>query len=472
MIAAWELARAIQKREMNTMEALEAVFQRIEERESTLRCYITLDKEEALRQARQVQRLVETGGAYLPLAGVPLAVKDNICTGGMRTTCGSRMLADYIPDYDAEAVARLRRAGAVILGKANLDEFAMGTTTETSYWGATRNPRDPACSPGGSSGGAAAAVAAGECLGALGSDTGGSIRLPAAHCGVVGLKPAYGSVSRFGLAAFASSLDQIGPMTANVRDCALIFDIISGHDKKDATSLRIRKRKKREKGLKEIRVGLITAGWENLAPDIARGLEEAAEALEAMGGRVTLLTPSGLEKYILPAYEAISSAEACSNLARYDGIRYGFSSEKGRPLTKTYGYTRSEGFGEEVRRRLLLGTYILGEEGYDTYYVQALKARRMIRDWYKRLFEQYDLLLGPVSTDTAPLLGQRPARGGMKEDFHTAAANLAGCAALSLPWGRDRRGLPIGIQLEAPREEILFQLGECLEEYREQTWNT
>ena len=458
-MTAVSLAAAIREGKTTAVEATQAMLARIEEKDKQLNCYVTVDKGGALRQAARVQEKIEKGELSGPLAGVPMAVKDNLCTEGLLTTCASRILHNFVPTYTAEAVLRLQAAGAVILGKTNMDEFAMGSTTETSAYGVTRNPYNTDYVPGGSSGGSAAAVAAGECFYALGSDTGGSIRQPASYCGVVGMKPTYGTVSRYGLIAYGSSLDQIGPLTKDVRDCAAVLEALASHDHKDSTSL-VRQDTDFTKALVEdvrgMRIGIpndyLGAG---LDEEVKDAILQAARVLEAQGAVVERFDLS-LVEYAIPAYYTIAAAEASSNLERYDGIKYGYRTETYAGLHHMYKKSRSEGFGEEVKRRIMLGSFVLSSGYYDAYYLKALRVKALIKQAFDQAFERYDMILGPVAPTTAPKLGESladPIKMYLG-DIYTIAVNLAGLPAISVPCGQDSKGLPIGMQL----------IGDCFQE--------
>lgn len=469
-----ELSDRIKKGEIKVAEAVEAVFARIDEQEETLNCYITLEKEKALARAGEVQKQIDEGTLTGPLAGVPFAIKDNLCTEGIRTTCASKILSNFVPAYSAEAVANLERAGAVIIGKTNMDEFAMGSTTETSYFGDTRNPKNTEHVPGGSSGGSAAAVAAGECFAALGSDTGGSIRQPASHCGVVGMKPTYGTVSRYGLVAYASSLDQIGPLTKDVTDCAAVLEAIASHDAKDSTSMM------REdtdftlalvKDVKGMRIGIPKDYFtEGLDSEVKEAVLAAAKVLEAQGAVLEEFDLS-LVEYAIPAYYTIAMAEASSNLERFDGVKYGYRTEDAKDLHAMYKKSRSEGFGAEVKRRIMLGSFVLSSGYYDAYYLKALKAKALIKKAFDHAFAKYDLILGPVAPTTAPKLGESlsdPLKMYLS-DIYTIAVNLAGLPAISVPCGEDKKGLPIGLQLigDCFSEKKLIQAAYTYEQCKE-----
>ncbi|MBE5873290.1 MAG: Asp-tRNA(Asn)/Glu-tRNA(Gln) amidotransferase subunit GatA [Lachnospiraceae bacterium] len=469
-----ELSDRIKKGEIKVAEAVEAVFARIDEREEALNCYITLEKEKALARAGEVQKKIDEGTLTGPLAGVPFAIKDNLCTKGIRTTCASKILGNFVPVYSAEAVANLEKAGAVIIGKTNMDEFAMGSTTETSYFGDTRNPKNTEHVPGGSSGGSAAAVVAGECFAALGSDTGGSIRQPASHCGVVGMKPTYGTVSRYGLIAYASSLDQIGPFTRDVTDCAAVLEAIVSHDAKDSTSM------KREdtdftlalvKDVKGMRIGIPKDYFtEGLDSEVKEAVLAAAKVLEAKGAVVEEFDLS-LVEYAIPAYYTIAMAEASSNLERFDGVKYGYRTEGAKDLHAMYKKSRSEGFGAEVKRRIMLGSFVLSSGYYDAYYLKALRVKALIKKAFDDAFAKYDLILGPVAPTTAPKLGESlsdPLKMYLS-DIYTIAVNLAGLPAISVPCGEDTKGLPIGLQLigDCFAEKKLIQAAYTYEQCKE-----
>ena len=474
-MTAVQLAKAIRAGETTAVEAMQAVLEQIEQYESTYHCYVTVDKEGALQRAAQVQAEIEAGELTGPLAGVPVAIKDNMCTEGMLTTCSSKILNNFIPTYSAEAVFLLEQAGAVVIGKTNMDEFAMGSTTETSAYGVTKNPVNPEHVPGGSSGGSAAAVAAGECFFALGSDTGGSIRQPASYCGVVGMKPTYGTVSRYGLIAYGSSLDQIGPLTKNVEDCATVLELIAAHDEKDSTSI------KREdtdftsalvKDVKGMRIGIPRDYFgEGLEPEVKAAVLKAAGDLKAQGAIVEEFDLS-LVNYAIPTYYTIAAAEASSNLERFDGIKYGYRAEGVEGLHPMYKKTRSEGFGAEVKRRIMLGSFVLSSGYYDAYYLKALRVKAMIKKAFDEAFQKYDVILGPVAPTTAPRLGQSladPIKMYLG-DIYTIAVNLAGLPGISLPCGKDSKGLPIGLQLigDCFQEKKLIQTAYTYEQIREE----
>ena len=453
-LTALELGEAIKKGETTAVEAAECCFARMKEMEPEVHAFINLDEERAMDQAKKVQKEIEEGKLTGPLAGVPVAVKDNICTKGLATTCGSRMLEHFVPPYDAFAARKLKEAGMVILGKANMDEFAMGSTTETSWYGVTRNPRNTQHVPGGSSGGSCAAVAAGECFAALGSDTGGSIRQPSSFCGVTGIKPTYGTVSRQGLVAYGSSLDQIGPIGKDVADCAALLQVIAGHDPADSTSLE-REPWDFSESLKGdgagLRVGLPRDYFgEGLDEDVRRAVLQVAENLKEQGAAVEEFD-LGLVPYAIPAYYVIASAEASSNLSRFDGVKYGFRAEGAEGLHDMYKKTRSQGFGPEVKRRIMLGSFVLSSGYYDAYYLKALRTKALIKQAFDKAFERFDVILAPAAPTTAPRLGeslQDPLKMYLG-DIYTVSVNLAGLPAVCLPCGADKEGLPIGVQMIA-----------------------
>ncbi len=453
-LTALELGEAIKKGETTAVEAAERCFARIKKMEPEVHAFINLDEERAMDQAKKVQKEIEEGKLTGPLAGVPVAVKDNICTKGLATTCGSRMLEHFVPPYDAFAARKLKEAGMVILGKANMDEFAMGSTTETSWYGVTRNPRNTQHVPGGSSGGSCAAVAAGECFAALGSDTGGSIRQPSSFCGVTGIKPTYGTVSRQGLVAYGSSLDQIGPIGKDVADCAALLQVIADHDPADSTSLE-REPWDFSESLKGdgagLRVGLPRDYFgEGLDENVRRAVLQVAENLKEQGAAVEEFD-LGLVPYAIPAYYVIASAEASSNLSRFDGVKYGFRAEGAEGLHDMYKKTRSQGFGPEVKRRIMLGSFVLSSGYYDAYYLKALRTKALIKQAFDKAFERYDVILAPAAPTTAPKLGeslQDPLKMYLG-DIYTVSVNLAGLPAICLPCGADKEGLPIGVQMIA-----------------------
>ncbi len=451
-LGALETAELIRKREISVKEAVSAVIAAAEEKDKEYNCYVTLCPEDALKKAEKVQALIDSGDIDSPLAGVPVSVKDNICTKGIRTTCSSKILGNFVPVYNATVVDKMEKAGMITVGKLNMDEFAMGSTTETSYFGPTKNPWDTSKVPGGSSGGAAACIAADEAVVALGSDTGGSIRQPCSFCGVTGLKPTYGTVSRYGLVAYASSLDQIGPVGKNVADCAAVYSVISGKDEKDSTSMDFAPfdyKAVLTGDMKGKKIG-IPADYlgEGLAPDVKEAVMNAAKVFENMGAEVEIF-PMPISEYAIPTYYIIASAEACSNLSRYDGIKYGYASPDAENLRELYIKSRSEGFGMEVKRRIMLGNFVLSSGYYDAYYKKALKAKKLVQKAFFDAFEKYDMILGPVAPTTALKIGESlsdPLKMYLG-DIYTVMVNIAGLPSAAVPCGFDSEGMPIGMQL-------------------------
>ena len=474
-LTALELGKKIKAGEITSLQATEAVIKQIKAVEEQVHSYVTLDEEGAMKRAKEVQAQIEAGTLTGPLAGVPAAIKDNMCTKDMRTTCSSKILENFVPTYTAEAVLNLEKAGAVILGKTNMDEFAMGSTTETSYYGVTRNPWNTEHVPGGSSGGSCAAVAANECFYALGSDTGGSIRQPSSFCGVTGIKPTYGTVSRYGLIAYGSSLDQIGPVAKDVSDCAAILEAISSHDLKDSTSMArtdcdfTSALKDDVKGMK---IGIPSSYFgEGLDEEVRAAILKAADILKEKGAIVETFD-LGLVDYAIPAYYVIASAEASSNLSRFDGIKYGYRTKAYEGLHNMYKKTRSEGFGPEVKRRIMLGSFVLSSGYYDAYYLKALRTKALIKKEFDKAFAKYDLILAPASPDTAPKLGSSlsdPLKMYLG-DIYTISVNLAGLPGMTVPCGMDSKGLPIGMQLigDCFKEKNIIRAGyafECTRKY-------
>jgi aspartyl-tRNA(Asn)/glutamyl-tRNA(Gln) amidotransferase subunit A len=460
-MSAVDLVAAVRRGDITAVSCTEAFLERIAQSNDGLNAFLAVDREGALARAADIDARRKAGQPLGPLAGLPVGVKDALCTADLPTTCASKMLAGYRPPYDAEVVARLRRADAVIVGKTNMDEFAMGGSNENSAFGPVRNPWDTARAPGGSSGGSAACVAADMAPVAIGSDTGGSIRQPAGLCGITGLKPTYGRVSRRGLVAFASSLDQIGPMARSAADCALVLETIAGHDPGDSTSLADAVPKyleSLEKPLTGLRIGRVAAHFaEGLDPEVARGVDEAFAVFEAAGATVhEVELPHA--RYGIPTYYLIAPCEASSNLARYDGAHYGHRSTQPpsggfeSPLIEMYCRSRAEGFGPEVKRRIMLGTYALSAGYYDAYYAKALRVRRLIRQDYLDAFGHVDLIGGPVSATPAFRLGEKTGDplAMYLVDMYTVSTNLAGIAGISFPCGFTKGGLPIGFQLQGP----------------------
>ncbi|MER3501097.1 MAG: hypothetical protein IMHGJWDQ_001796 [Candidatus Fervidibacter sp.] len=445
-----EAHQLLRRREISAVELTKAVLERLSEVEDKIKAFLTITDELALKMAGEADRLLAAGENITPLTGIPVAIKDNMCTKGIRTTCASKILYNFVPPYDATVVVKLKEAGAVFVGKTNMDEFAMGSSTEFSGFYPTRNPWDLERVPGGSSGGSAAAVAAGECLAALGSDTGGSIRQPAAFCSIVGMKPTYGRVSRYGLIAFASSLDQIGPMTRDVTDCALLLNIISGHDPHDSTSIPQPVPDYAQAlvaDVKGMRIGLPREYFgEGIDPQVAELVRKVADVLADAGAEVVELSLPTTD-YALAAYYIIAPAEASSNLARYDGVQYGYRAPVTEDIVSMYSRTRKEGFGREVKHRIMLGTYTLSAGYYEAYYLRAAKVRTLIRQDFERAFGQCDVLLTPTSPVPPFKLGERtddPLLMKMS-DLCTIPANMAGLPAISVPCGF-LNGLPIGVQ--------------------------
>ena len=464
-----ELAAKIKAGEVTAVEAMQAVVAQIEKSEDKLNCYVTFDKEKALQAAAKADDDIKAGKLTGPLAGVPFAIKDNMCTEGMLTTCSSKILGNFVPTFSSEAVIKLQEAGAVIIGKTNMDEFAMGSTTETSAFGATKNPRNTEHVPGGSSGGSAAAVAANECFAALGSDTGGSIRQPAAFNGIVGLKPTYGTVSRFGLIAFGSSLDQIGTFSQTVKENAQLLNVIASEDAKDSTSAPVRVAdftSKIGQDIKGMKIALPKEYLgEGIDPEVKETILNAAKHFEKLGATVEEVSLPH-SKYGVAVYYIIASSEASSNLQRFDGIRYGFRAEDAKNLDDIYVNTRSQGFGDEVKRRIMLGTFSLSSGYYDAYYKKAGQVRTLIIRDFEKVFADYDLILGPTAPSVAfdlDSLNHDPVAMYLA-DLLTIPVNLAGLPGISIPAGF-AQGLPVGLQLIGPKysEETIYQAAAAFE---------
>lgn len=458
-LTAAELGRKIQSGEITAVDAVKAALEAIKKTEPAVNSFVTLNEQEAIEEAESVQKRIESGELTGPLAGVPIAVKDNICTENIKTTCSSKILYNYVPTYSAEAVEKLKNAGMIIIGKTNMDEFAMGSTTESSAFGATNNPWNLNNVPGGSSGGSCAAVAAEEVVCALGSDTGGSIRQPCSFCGVTGIKPTYGTVSRYGLIAYGSSLDQIGPIAKDVTDCAAILEIISGYDKKDSTSINRDDLKFTDaltEDVKGLRIGIPNDYFaEGLNEEVKEAVLNVAKTLEKKGAVIEYFD-LGLVKYAIPAYYVIAWAEASSNLARFDGVKYGYRTEQYTELHNMYKKTRAEGFGSEVKKRIMLGSFVLSSGYYDAYYLKALRVKALIKKAFDKAFQKYDVILAPASPTTAPEKGHfvnNPMEMYLG-DIYTVSVNLAGLPGISIPCGIDKKGLPIGAQL----------IGDCFKE--------
>ena len=473
-LTAVELGKKIKNKEVTVVEATKAALDAIDAKEEKVNSFVTVDREGALKRAEEVQKLIDEGKLDGPLAGVPVAVKDNMCTEGMLTTCSSKILGNFVPTFTSEAVINLEKAGAVILGKTNMDEFAMGSTTETSAYGETKNPWNLEHVPGGSSGGSCAAVAAEECFYALGSDTGGSIRQPSSFCGVTGIKPTYGTVSRYGLIAYGSSLDQIGPVAKDVTDCAAILEVIASHDEKDSTSV------KRDDldftsalvdDVKGMKIGIPKDYFgEGLDSEVKDAVLNAAKVLEQKGAIVEEFDLS-LVEYAIPAYYVIACAEASSNLARFDGVKYGYRTDEYDGLHNMYKKSRSEGFGAEVKRRIMLGSFVLSSGYYDAYYLKALRTKALIKKAFDDAFAKYDVILGPAAPTTAPKLGESlsdPLKMYLG-DIYTISVNLAGLPGIPVPCGMDSNGLPIGLQLigDCFKEKNIIRAAYSFEQTRE-----
>ena len=451
---ALSLGKKIRQKEISVREAVKASLDQIDRQEPKIHAFLDVDEKKVYARVKEVEEGIKAGRYRGPLAGVPIAVKDNICTKGQKTTCASKILGNFVPPYNASAVEKLNEAGMIVIGKTNMDEFAMGSTTETSVFGITHNPWNTNHVPGGSSGGSCAAVAAGEAFAALGSDTGGSIRQPSAYCGVTGIKPTYGTVSRYGLIAYASSLDQIGPVARDTADCAALLDVLMGYDPKDSTSME----RKPEQFLDSLRGDLhgVRIGVpkeyldlaENLDPDVKKAMVDTIHLLSRNGAIVEFFQ-LGMVDYVIPAYYIIASAEASSNLARFDGVKYGYRAKDYEGLHNMYKKTRSEGFGAEVKRRIMLGSFVLSSGYYDAYYLKALRTKALIKQAFDKAFEKYDVIVTPVSPTTAFKLGERSTNPMEMylADICTVSVNIAGLPGISVPCGVDSQGLPIGMQI-------------------------
>lgn len=463
-MTASKLGSALKRRTVGAAEVTRAFLENTEKHNGILNAFITVCGDGAMLRAEEVQRRID-GGDVSPFCGVPIAFKDNISTKGIKTTCASKILENYVPVFDASAVIKTDAAGLVTIGKLNMDEFGFGNTGVSSCFGAAKNPLDTKRTPGGSSSGAASAVAAGLVPWALGTDTGGSVRQPAAYCGVVGFKPTYGTVSRSGLIAFASSFDQIGPIARSVSDCASLYEMIRGADPLDATSSVREPDGCEDIAPKDLRIALLDTDGLNVSESVADAVKNAALLFERNGASVETVRLPSL-KYAVPAYYVISSAEASSNLSRFDGVRYGARVEDG-DLDGMYKATRSRGFGTEAKRRIMIGTYVLSGGYYDAYYLRAVRAKEILREEFGKLFEKYDLLLSPVSPHTAPLIDKAVSPAdAYSADIFTVSANLTGAPALSLPCGKDGNGMPIGLMISGPRfsDRKVLKAGKLFEE--------
>ena len=474
-LTAIELGKKIKSGEVKVVDAVNDAFAHIEKQDKTINSFVTVtNKEEALKKAEEVQKLIDEGKLTGPLAGVPVAIKDNMCTKGMLTTCSSKILGNFVPTYTATAVENLEKAGAVIIGKTNMDEFAMGSTTETSAFGATKNPWNTEHVPGGSSGGSCTAVASEECSYALGSDTGGSIRQPSSFCGVTGIKPTYGTVSRYGLIAYGSSLDQIGPVAKDVTDVATILETIASHDEKDSTSVKRDDYNFTEAlvdDVKGLKIGIPKDYFgDGLDKEVKDSILNAVEVLKSKGAIVEEFDLS-LVEYAIPAYYVIASAEASSNLERFDGVKYGYRTQEYEGLHNMYKKTRSEGFGEEVKRRIMLGSFVLSSGYYDAYYLKALRTKALIKKAFDEAFAKYDVIIAPAAPTTAPKIGSSladPIKMYLG-DIYTISVNLAGLPGITVPCGKDSNGLPIGMQIigDCFKEKTIIRAAYAYEQTRE-----
>ncbi|MFQ3618493.1 MAG: Asp-tRNA(Asn)/Glu-tRNA(Gln) amidotransferase subunit GatA [Cyanobacteriota bacterium] len=477
MASICELHQQLVRKERSAVEIATEALERVQALEPKLHSFISVTADRAIAQAQQVDAKIAAGEEIGPLAGIPIGIKDNLCTKGIRTTCGSRILENFVPPYESTVTQRLFDAGAVMVGKTNMDEFAMGSSTETSAYQVTANPWDLQRVPGGSSGGSAAAVAAGQCVVALGSDTGGSIRQPASLCGVVGMKPTYGLVSRYGLVAYASSLDQIGPFARTVEDAAILLRAIAGYDPQDSTSLKVEipdyaaALKPDFKPRGKLRIGVIQETFgEGLDSVVEAAVTKAVETLQELGAEIQVINCPQF-RYGLPTYYIIAPSEASANLARYDGVKYGFRAEDPENLLDMYAKTRAQGFGAEVKRRIMIGTYALSAGYYDAYYLKAQKVRTLIKQDFEQAFQKVDVLVCPTSPTTAFKAGEKTddPLSMYLSDLMTIPVNLAGLPALSLPCGFDEQGLPIGLQMigNVLREDMLLSVAHAYEQATE-----
>ena len=467
-----ELQDKLENKEITVTDITKAYIENIKKKEEKIGAFVTILEDEALKNAEEIQNKIESGEIKNSLAGIPIGIKDNICTKGVKTTCSSKMLENFISPYDATVMEKINAENMVMLGKLNMDEFAMGGSTEYSYFHVTRNPWNLNKVPGGSSGGSAAAVAANLVPWSLGSDTGGSIREPASFCGVVGLKPTYGLVSRYGLVAFASSLDQVGPITKDVKDCAMLLNVIAGHDERDSTSANVEKQdyvKALRNNVKGLKIGIPKEFFgEGINKEVKESLEKAIEKYKELGAEVEECSLD-IAKYSLAAYYIIACAEASSNLGRFDGIRYTYRTKEYSNLKELYKKTRSEGFGPEVKRRIILGTYVLSSGYYDAYYKKAQKVRTLVMNEFKKAFEKYDILLTPTSPTVAFDIGSKsnnPLEMYLA-DICTVSVNIAGLPAISIPCGKDTEGMPIGMQLIGKRfdEQAILNAAYTFEQF-------
>lgn len=470
-MTAFELAHSIKSRQISAVEVIQKYLNVIKMKEPCFNAFITLNEENALKSASLIDKRITNNENVGVLAGVPISIKDNICTEGLRTTCASKMLKEYIPTYNATVIDRLLREDCIIIGKTNMDEFGMGNTSESSYFGAVRNPYNADYVSGGSSGGSCASVALGECMLSIGSDTGGSVRLPSSYCGVVGLKPTYGMVSRYGLIAYGSSLEQIGPIGKNVTDCVNVLSIIAGKDEKDSTTIGREKydfSRALTTDVKGMKIGVPKEYFsKGIDGEVEKAIRNALDILEKQGAIVEEIS-LGYAEYAVAAYYVIACAEASSNLSRYDGVKYGYRCEEYKSLEEMYKNTRSEGFGREVKKRIALGTFVLSSGFYDEYYLRALKIKNLIKGEFDKVYNDYDVIISPVSPTVAPKIDSCKSEhmDMYLRDVYTVSANLAGLPAISVPIGKSESGLPIGIQVMGNcfREDNVIRIAYTLEQ--------